>query len=65
MPRPTPYVLTAPGYLADGGDCAHLIELLLSGHNWRDVSTIDQHTALTNPHGRLHVALKPRGAWTC
>lgn len=64
MPHPTPYVLAAPGYLAGGGDCEHLTELLLRGHNWRNVSTIDQHTALTSPDGRLHVVLNRRGAWT-
>ncbi|MEU1477090.1 DUF317 domain-containing protein [Streptomyces sp. NPDC005760] len=65
MPHPTvPYVLAAPGYLAGGSDWEHLTEWLLRGHGWRDVSTIDQHTALASPDGRLHVALNRRGAWT-
>jgi uncharacterized protein YceK len=65
MPHPTvPYVLAAPGYVAGGSDWEHLTEWLLRGHGWRDVSTIDQHTALASPDGRLHVALNRRGAWT-
>ncbi|WP_330347811.1 DUF317 domain-containing protein [Streptomyces sp. NBC_00582] len=65
MPHPTvPYVLAAPGYLTGGGDWEHLTEWLLRGHGWRDVSTIDQHTALASPDGRLHVALSRRAAWT-
>ncbi|MFF0201935.1 DUF317 domain-containing protein [Streptomyces sp. NPDC005017] len=65
MPHPTvPYVLAAPGYLAGGGNWEHLTEWLLRGHGWRDVSTIDQHTALASADGRLHVALSRRAAWT-
>ena len=65
MPHPTvPYVLAAPGYLAGGGDWEHLTEWLLRGHGWRNVSTIDQHTALASPDGRLQVALDRRAAWT-
>ncbi|MFI6012538.1 DUF317 domain-containing protein [Streptomyces sp. NPDC051243] len=65
MPHPTvPYVLAAPGYLAGGGDWEHLTEWLLRGHGWQDVSTIDQHTALASPDGRLQVALDRRAAWT-
>ncbi|MFF6783787.1 DUF317 domain-containing protein [Streptomyces sp. NPDC012510] len=65
MPHPTvAYVLATPGYLAGGSDWEHLTEWLLRGHGWRDVSTIDQRTALASPDGRLHVALNRRGAWT-
>uniref|UniRef100_A0AAU2ADK3 DUF317 domain-containing protein n=1 Tax=Streptomyces sp. NBC_00093 TaxID=2975649 RepID=A0AAU2ADK3_9ACTN len=65
MPHPTvPYVLAAPGYLAGGSDWEHLTEWLLRGHGWRDVSTIDQHTLLASPDGRLHVGLDRRGVWT-
>ncbi|MEV5878078.1 DUF317 domain-containing protein [Streptomyces sp. NPDC052101] len=64
MPHPTPYVLAAPGYLAGGGDWEHLTQWLQRGHGWRDVSTIDQHTALASPDGRLHVVLSRRAAWT-
>ncbi|WP_215449434.1 DUF317 domain-containing protein [Streptomyces sp. ATCC 21386] len=68
MPTPSPvhipFVLTSPGYLAGGGDWEHLTELLKRGHGWRDVSTIDQHTALTSPDGRMHVVLDRRAGWT-
>ncbi|KND28601.1 DUF317 domain-containing protein [Streptomyces stelliscabiei] len=63
-PHAVPYVLAAPGYLAGGGDWEHLTELLLYGHGWRNVSTIDQHTALASPDGRLHVVLNRRADWT-
>ncbi|MEU9734477.1 DUF317 domain-containing protein [Streptomyces sp. NPDC048002] len=66
-PRPpsaVPYVLAAPGHLAGGGDREHLTELLLRGHGWHNVSTIDQHTALASPDGRLHVVHQRRTGWT-
>ncbi|WP_043267068.1 DUF317 domain-containing protein [Streptomyces sp. CT34] len=64
MPNPTPYVLSAPGYLTGGGDWEHLTEWLQRGHGWRDISTINQHTALASPDNRLHVLLSRRAAWT-
>jgi hypothetical protein len=66
-PRPAsavPYVLATPGYLAGGGDWGHLTELLLRGHGWHNVSTIDYHTALASPDGRLHVVHDRRAGWT-
>ncbi|MEU6230941.1 DUF317 domain-containing protein [Streptomyces sp. NPDC047042] len=66
-PRPAstvPYVLTAPGHLAGGGDWQHLTELLLRGHGWHNVSTIDYHTALASPDRRLRVVHDRRGGWT-
>ncbi|MDX2553254.1 DUF317 domain-containing protein [Streptomyces stelliscabiei] len=62
-PQAVPYVLASPGYLAGGGDWEHLTELLLRGHGWRNVSTIDQHTALASPDGRLHIILNRRADW--
>ncbi|MFF8022158.1 DUF317 domain-containing protein [Streptomyces sp. NPDC007896] len=65
MPHPTvPYILAAPGYLTGGSDWELLTEWLLRGHGWRNVSTIDHHTFLASPDGRLHVGLDRRGAWT-
>jgi hypothetical protein len=64
QPSAVPYVLAAPGYLAGGGDWEQLTELLLRGHGWHNVSTIDQHTALASPDGRLHVVHDRRAGWT-
>ncbi|MGC0405262.1 hypothetical protein RKD27_007906 [Streptomyces sp. SAI-126] len=63
-PSAVPYVLAAPGHLAGGGDWEQLTELLLRGHGWHNVSTIDQHTALASPDGRLHVVHDRRAGWT-
>lgn len=59
-----PYVLVAPGYLAGSGQWDQLTELLLHGHRWHDVSTVDEHTALASPEGRLRVTLSRRAEWT-
>ncbi|MEU6227504.1 DUF317 domain-containing protein [Streptomyces sp. NPDC047042] len=65
-PRPpssVPYVLTAPGHLAGGGHWEQLTELLLRGHGWHNMSTIDYHTALASPDRSLHVVHDRRGGW--
>ncbi len=61
---PSPMSWPPPGYLAGGGDWEQLTELLLRGHGWHNVSTIDQHTALASPDGRLHVVHGRRAGWT-
>ncbi|AJC55075.1 DUF317 domain-containing protein [Streptomyces sp. 769] len=61
-----PYVLVSPNYLAGGGNWEHLTKLLVRGYGWQDVSTLDHHSALTSPDGRLHVVLHRQtpGNWT-